>query len=138
MWELNALFLGAFLAATILPFSSEIMMITALSALPDHKNLVIAVATAGNVGGAILNWGLGRYVLRAVGQRWFPFSEKQIQNAQSRFQRYGSPCLIFSWVPVIGDPLTFIAGMMRVPLWVFFPLVLIGKMGRYAVLAYLM
>lgn len=136
MSTLLSLFLGAFLAATILPFSSEVMLATALSASHIDERLLIAVAAFGNTMGALLNWGIGRYLLHWSDRGWFPISQPQLASASVRFNKYGTWSLLLAWVPVIGDPLTFVAGMLNVRLAVFLPLVAIGKTLRYVVIGW--
>jgi len=131
MSTLLSLFLGAFLAATILPFSSEVMLATALNAGHFDKWLLVGVATLGNTMGALVNWGIGRYLLHWADRGWFPFSQRQLGQASERFNRYGAWSLLFSWIPVIGDPLTFAAGVLKVRLALFLPLVAAGKCLRY-------
>ncbi|RRJ85497.1 DedA family protein [Aestuariirhabdus litorea] len=89
-------------------------------------------ATLGNTLGSCVNWQLGRYLLHFQERRWFPFSGEQLERAQSRFNRWGLWSLLLSWVPVIGDPITFAAGVMRVRFATFLLLVLLAKGGRYA------
>lgn len=124
------LFGSAFLAATIFPFYSEILLVTLLT---QGKSvwMIWLFATAGNSLGALVNWVLGRYLLYFQDHRWFPFKAKQLSGAQRWFQRYGVWSLLFAWLPIGGDALTFIAGMMRVNFWVFFILTAIGKGLRY-------
>jgi membrane protein YqaA with SNARE-associated domain len=133
------LFLSAFIAATFLPFYSEAWLYLLLqdASSPLSVALPVLVATAGNVLGACLNWWLGRSLLRFAGRRWFYFSAAQIARAQTGFQRYGLWTLLFSWLPVVGDPLTLIAGVLRVRFGVFVLLVTAGKLARYAVVAWL-
>ncbi|MDZ7810630.1 MAG: YqaA family protein [Arhodomonas sp.] len=91
-------------------------------------------ASAGNTLGSAVNWILGRYLLHFRDRRWFPFPERALGPAQRWFQRYGVWSLLLAWAPVGGDALTFIAGLMRVPFWLFFLLTGIGKAARYAIL----
>ena len=93
-----------------------------------------ALASLGNILGACINWGLGRFCLLWQDRRWFPVSRDQLDRAGTWFSRYGVWSLLLAWVPVIGDPLTFAAGIMRVDFRLFLVLVAIGKAGRYAVL----
>jgi membrane protein YqaA with SNARE-associated domain len=128
-----SLFSVAFLAATILPAYSEILFAGMLSAGYDPLALW-AWATAGNTLGAALNWVLGRYLLHYQDRRWFPFKVDSLHRAQSWFQRYGVWSLLMAWLPIGGDALTFIAGIMRVRFVIFFVLTGIGKGARYAIL----
>lgn len=129
------LFLAAFGAATLLPLQSEAVLV-GLLALGEHPVWVlVAVASAGNVLGSWVNWLLGRYIEHWRHKRWFPVSESQLERAQRAYHRYGRWSLLLSWTPIIGDPLTLVAGVMREPLWSFMLIVAIAKTGRYVVLA---
>ena len=136
MSSLLALFASAFLAATILPFYSEIVLFKLLRDGGDPA-LLVAVATLGNTLGAVVNWGLGRYLLHFRERRWFYFNERQIESAQNWFRRYGFWSLLLAWMPIGGDALTLIAGIMRVRLWLFLLLVGCGKGLRYLSVVYL-
>jgi membrane protein YqaA with SNARE-associated domain len=131
LWAHASLFLTAFAAATFLPFSSEAALVLAIKAGAGSTAGLLTVATAGNVAGSLFNWWLGLNIRRYEGRRWFPFTPETIETASHRFRRFGIWALLLSWLPVIGDPLTFIAGVLRVPLKVFLPLVAAGKLGRY-------
>lgn len=127
------LFVSSFLAATILPFSSEIVLLALLQQGSDPAWLWL-VATLGNTLGAVVNWFLGRGLLTFQDRRWFYFSPQQIQQAQSWFDRIGKWSLLLAWVPIVGDGLTLVAGVMRVRLVFFTLLVGVGKGLRYGVL----
>jgi len=120
------LFATAFLAATILPFYSEVLLFAMLREGGNPVSLV-AVATAGNTLGAVVNWLLGVYLLHFRDRRWFYFSGAQIERAQRWYQRYGFWSLLLAWMPIGGDALTLIAGTMKVRLWLFLVLVGAGK-----------
>ncbi|WP_426417331.1 YqaA family protein [Aestuariirhabdus sp. LZHN29] len=120
----------AFLAATLVPFSSEALLATLQHRGIDPAALWIA-ATLGNTLGACLNWQLGRYLLHFSDRRWFPFDTQQLERAQLSFNRWGLWSLLLSWVPVIGDPITFAAGVMRVRFLTFVLMVLLAKGLRY-------
>ncbi len=96
---------------------------------------LILVATIGNVLGSLVNWVLGRCIERFKSRRWFPVSDEKLDRAQRMYQRLGKWSLLLSWAPVIGDPLTLLAGVMREPLLPFVALVTVAKLGRYLVLA---
>jgi len=132
-----ALFFSAFAAATLLPLQSEAVLVGLLLRDPQALFSLLLIATAGNVLGSIVNWLLGRGIEHLRDRRWFPFKQAQLDKAQQRYQRYGQWSLLLSWMPIIGDPLTLIAGIMREPFWRFVVLVTIAKAGRYAVLAVL-
>lgn len=127
-----SLFLIAFLAATLLPAYSELAFAGMLAMGYSPFSLWL-VATAGNSLGAVVNWFLGRYLLHYQDRKWFPFKGATLARSQRWFQRYGVWSLLMAWAPIGGDALTFIAGMMRIKLWLFIILVTIGKGLRYAV-----
>ena len=130
------LFLSAFGAATILPFYSEIAFIGMLEQ-GFTPFWVWLVASAGNSLGAVVNWILGRYLTRFEAKRWFPFKRETLHRSQAWFQKYGVWSLLMAWLPIGGDALTFIAGVMRVHFAVFFVLTAIGKGARYAMLYFI-
>lgn len=129
------LFTAAFAAATLIPAQSEAVLVGLLVKGSASPGMLLAVATLGNVLGSLLNWLLGRMVERLGHKRWFPVSEQQMERAQQRYHRYGRWSLLLSWVPIIGDPLTVVAGTLREPLWSFLLLVTLAKGGRYLLLA---
>ncbi|WP_191833843.1 YqaA family protein [Pseudomonas fluorescens] len=138
MWDLSAyagLFIAAFGAATLLPMQSEAVLVGLLLTGNHSVTALLLVATAGNVLGSAVNWLLGRYIEHYRHKRWFPVSDDKLDRAQQAYHRYGRWSLLLSWVPVIGDPLTMIAGVMREPFWSFLLIVLLAKATRYLVLA---
>ncbi|HWJ76317.1 MAG TPA: YqaA family protein [Kaistia sp.] len=135
MMELAGLFTAAFLAATLLPAQSEAVLIALLLKGDVAPWLLIATASAGNVLGAIINWLLGRFLEHFRHRRWFPVSETALGRAQRWYHKVGRWSLLLSWLPIVGDPLTVVAGTLRQPLWSFVLLVAIGKVGRYVILA---
>ncbi|MGP9827204.1 YqaA family protein [Ectopseudomonas khazarica] len=130
-----ALFLSALGAATLLPLQSEAVLVTLLLAGEHPAWALLLVATLGNVLGSWINWLLGRSIEHYRHQRWFPVSPARLQQAQAWYARYGRWSLLLSWMPVIGDPLTLVAGVMRERLWTFLIIVTLAKAGRYMVLA---
>ena len=132
-----SLFAISFLAATILPFSSELSLAT-LIATSDYDNLLLLiVASFGNVLGSVVNWALGSYSRNLTTKKWFPFKETQIERSSKWFRKFGKWSLLFAWVPVVGDPLTLVAGILRVKFIDFIILVAIGKVSRYLIVFYL-
>lgn len=127
------LFFSAFLAATLLPAYSELVF-AGLHAAGHDPLALLAWASAGNTLGAAVNWVMGRYLLHFQDRSWFPFKQASLGSAQRWFNRWGVWSLLLAWMPVGGDALTFIAGIMRVPFWLFFTLTAIGKTARYAIL----
>ena len=132
-----SLFAISFLAATILPFSSELSLAT-LIATSDYDNLLLlTVASFGNILGSLINWALGSYSRNLTTKKWFPFKETQIERSSKWFKKFGKWSLLFAWVPVVGDPLTLVAGILRVKFIDFIILVAIGKVSRYIFVFYL-
>ncbi|MCL4189325.1 MAG: DedA family protein [Rhodobacteraceae bacterium] len=130
----GGLFLAAFTAATLLPAQSEALVVGLL--LTDYAPwLVLAVASVGNVLGSVVNWFLGRGIERFRGRRWFPVSPAALARAEGWYRRYGRWSLLLAWAPIIGDPLTVVAGVLRETFLVFLLLVSIAKIGRYLILA---
>lgn len=129
------LFSSAFLAATVLPFYSEVVLFAMIRA-GEPAGLLLAVAAVGNTLGSVVNWVLGRYLLHFQHKKWFYFKPAQIEKMQAWFQRYGVWSLLLAWMPIGGDPLTLVAGIMRVNLWLFIVLVGIGKTLRYVAVIY--
>ena len=128
------LFTTALLAATVVPMSSE-AVIAAMSVSGDyHTGTLLVVAGVGNTLGSLINWLLGRFCLHWQDRKWFPVGPAALERATKWFNHYGLWSLLLAWTPVIGDPLTLLAGVLRVNLWIFLILVAISKFTRYAVI----
>jgi membrane protein YqaA with SNARE-associated domain len=137
MTELTAyggLFAAAFLAATIFPFQSELVLVGLLLSGDLSWPVLLAVATLGNVLGSVVNWGIGLFLLHFRDRRWFPVTPQSYARMEGWYGRWGVWSLLFAWLPVVGDPLTVVAGALRVNLGLFVVLVTLGKLGRYAAL----
>ena len=131
IWQLVGLFLLSFSAATLLPGGSEAALV-GMAALSMHSfYLLLIVASVGNTLGSVLNYGFGRLALKYQDHKWFPISRSELGKAQSWFERWGQGSLLLAWVPVIGDPLTFAAGVMRMHFGHFILLVALSKTLRY-------
>lgn len=128
------LFLTAFLAATLVPFSSEALLVAMQVSGGFPVAGLLAAASLGNTFGAVANWGLGRFCLQWRDRNWFPVKRRELDRASAWFNRYGIWSLLLAWVPVIGDPITLAAGVLRTRFLPFLLLVAISKTGRYAVL----
>ena len=131
------LFIISFLAATILPLSSEIVLTTMILTNLFEKIILLIVASFGNILGSVFNWYLGKKIMIFQDRKWFPVSPKQLNKSQKYFQKYGLWSLLLAWVPVIGDPLTLLAGVLKVRFSIFFILVSISKISRYVFILYL-
>lgn len=126
---------SAFIAATVFPLQSEAVLV-GLMLTGDHTVwLLVLVASLANTAGSVVNWWLGGVIHRYRDRRWFPASPEALARAEGWYRRWGHWSLMLSWAPIIGDPLTVIAGVLREPLWRFLILVALAKTGRYVTLA---
>ena len=130
------LFIASFLAATILPLSSELVLSALLANGLPPTSLVI-IATIGNVLGSLTNYALGYWASLGLVKKWLKLSEEEFVSAEQRFKKYGVLSLFFAWVPIIGDPLTVMAGILRIRLLWFVILVTAGKLTRYIMISYI-
>ena len=131
------LFGVAFLAATVLPAQSELGLAGLILSGEYSVPVLIGVASVGNTLGAVVNWALGRSIERYHDRKWFPASPSQLNKATRWYHKFGRWSLLLSWVPIIGDPLTLAAGVLREPLKSFLVLVVVAKTARYVVVAML-
>jgi len=134
IWPLAGLFLLAFSAATLLPGGSEAGLLAMASLSPYSTLTLLVVASTGNILGSVLNYWLGRLALHYQNRKWFPVSASQLKKAQDWFSRWGQWSVLLAWMPVIGDPITVAAGVMRMSFGLFFLLVMISKTIRYILL----
>lgn len=125
------LFLSAFGAATLLPLQSEAVLITLFAQEKYSVAVLILVASLGNVLGSCINWYLGLKIEQFKTRKWFPVSEKNMLKAEKIYQKYGFWSLFLSWMPMIGDPITLIAGLLKESFWRFLCIVTLAKTGRY-------
>jgi membrane protein YqaA with SNARE-associated domain len=129
------LFLVALGAATLLPLQSELVLAGLLASGEYSVVTLLIVASTGNILGSCVNWWLGRYIEHFRERRWFPVKPNALEKASAWYHRYGRWSLLMSWAPVIGDPLTLVAGVLREPWWSFLILVSIAKVARYLMIA---
>ncbi|MBU2490845.1 MAG: DedA family protein [Proteobacteria bacterium] len=129
---LLGLFLVSFTAATLVPLSSE-GAVAALAASGFDPVLVLVTATAGNSLGALVNYFVGKWGGRFVFSRWIRVPESALNRAERTYGKYGAPVLFLAWLPVVGDPLTVAAGVLKVKLPAFLFWVILGKAFRYGV-----
>ncbi|MDB2371518.1 DedA family protein [Alphaproteobacteria bacterium] len=127
----------SFLAATILPFSSEVVLTTMYLSNSFETYFLLIFASIGNIMGSITNWYLGKKITLFQNRKWFPVSREQLKRSRKYFQKYGLWSLLLAWVPIIGDPLTLLAGVLKVRFSIFFVLVSISKISRYVFILYL-
>ena len=137
-WGHWGLFLSAFLSATLLPGSSEVLLAGLLLSGTHSKWNLLFWATLGNVLGSLLNREFGDGILRGRGAKWLGITQQRWSQAEGWFQKYGHWSLLLAWLPVIGDPLTIVAGALGISRTRFLILVTLGKAVRYWILIYLM
>ncbi len=133
----GGLFLTAMAAGSILPVQSEAILVGMMLLDEWSVWLLILVAGLGNTAGSVINWQMGRTLEHYKDRKWFPASAAQLERAHRWYDKYGRASLLLSWVPLFGDGLTVIAGVMEEKLSVFTAIVFAGKLSRYIVLAYL-
>jgi membrane protein YqaA with SNARE-associated domain len=126
-----SIFAAAFVSATLFPTASEILLLK--MAMAGHSDILFLLifASFGNILGSVVNWALGFFFSQLANKRWFPMRASSLAIASNWFNKFGIWTLIFSWVPFVGDPLTFLAGVLRVNFFKFIILVSIGKIFRY-------
>lgn len=131
----GGLFLAAMAAGSILPMQSEAVLAGLI--LTDNYMIaaLVMVATVGNVAGSTINWFLGGSIEHFKDRKWFPVKDAGLARAQAWYHRYGRWTLLLSWAPLVGDPLTVVAGFMREPIVPFLILVTIAKFVRYVMVA---
>ncbi len=131
-WSLWGLFFSAFLSSTLLPGGSEVMVAVLASKEESDRVLLVAVASVGNTLGGMSSWLIGRlFALRYSVQR---LRKEEHRRALERIQRWGSPVLLLSWLPVIGDPLCVAAGWLRINVFLALCFIAVGKTARYVVI----
>ncbi len=133
---LPGLFLLSFLAATILPIGSEWLLILLLMQGLSPSDVVLT-ASLGNFLGACTTYLLGRWGADSLLRHLLRIDDNQLLRAKNFYARYGIWSLLLSWLPIIGDPLCLLAGLLRLQFYRFTLLVFIGKFSRYATLAFL-
>lgn len=135
MIALGGLFLAAFLAATPIPFQSELVFL-GLQAAGWGAFALVVVASIGNTLGSCVTYALGRWLADQRDHRWFPLTPAQMTRAEGWWARWGLWLLLLSWAP-FGDMIVALSGVLRVRFPVFLALVAIAKTGRYIVLGWL-
>ena len=126
-----SIFAASFVSATLFPTASEILLLKMAMAGHSDILLLLIFASFGNILGSVVNWVLGFFSSQLTNKRWFPIRASALALASNWFNKFGMWTLIFSWVPFVGDPLTFLAGVLKVNLFKFIILVSIGKIFRY-------
>jgi len=129
-----SLFFSALISSTLFPGGSEALLLYRLHEGGSAFALVM-IATIGNVLGSLITYAMGRLGSSAIHKKWLRMDEQKIERAESWFTRYGQPSLLLAWLPIVGDPLCLVAGLLRSPLLWFVVLVSVGKLARYTLLA---
>ncbi|WP_292462082.1 YqaA family protein [Methanolobus sp.] len=131
-----SLFITSFLASTVLPLGSEALVILLIKS--NHNfYAVVLLATVGNYLGACTTYYLGLKGRSGVIEKYLSISKKELEKADRWFTRYGSYALLFTWLPLIGDAITAVGGLLKLDFRVFSLYVFTGKFVRYLALAYL-
>jgi membrane protein YqaA with SNARE-associated domain len=136
-WGLVGLFLASFLAATILPFSSEAVL-AALTLGPWSGMSLLLVASVGNTLGGLTNYGIGRWVPEGALVRWFRIDPAQGERWRALVHRRGAWAALLCWMPVIGDAIAIALGLFRAPFVPSAMFMFLGKAVRYAIVIGLM
>jgi len=134
--EYISIFFLSFLAATIIPFSSEVGLFSYMALGKFNNELLLIFASFGNILGSCANYILGLFIIKFKTKSWFPYKDNQILKATNWFNRFGVYSLFFAFLPIVGDPLTLIAGIFRVSFLKFIILVSLGKILRYLLIYY--
>ncbi len=133
------LFLLALISSTLFPGGSEAYLLYRLQETQSNAFALVAIASIGNILGSVITYYMGR-LAQHLGhdaiERRFRISAAHISQAEAHFQRYGLFALLFAWLPIIGDPLCLVAGLLRYSIVYFILIVSLGKIARYAILAW--
>ncbi|MHB1236748.1 MAG: YqaA family protein [Gallionella sp.] len=121
--SLLSLFISSFLAATLLPGGSEAVLFAVIKAYPETLWIALTVATIGNTLGGMVTFGMG----------WLLPQTQQLKHVQ-KVRHYGTPALLFAWLPLVGDALCLAAGWLRLNWWQAALFMAIGKFARYWVI----
>ena len=133
MSDLIVMFSGAFLAATLLPGGSEVLLVALLNKVPQAWLVLVAVASIGNTLGAMTSFYLGR--LGRFAKSPEALSEGKHVKALTLIERYGVWSFLLSWAPIIGDILCLLAGWLKLPMLPALSMIFIGKTVRYLMVA---
>ncbi|MDX8388432.1 MAG: YqaA family protein [Ghiorsea sp.] len=130
-----ALFASALISSTLFPGGSEALLLFRLEN-NQHVLMLVLMATFGNVLGSIITYGMGRYGLK-LSHRWLQTPEEKLKRAEHQFNRFGKIVLLFAWLPIIGDPLCLVAGILRYHFLWFVVFITLGKLARYTFIVWL-
>ena len=126
-----SLFIFCLSLGTFFPFASETFLATQLLSEKYNVFLLIFFASLGNILGSVISWLFGYFVNFFIKKPWFPINNYLLQKGTAIFKKYGKWSLLLSWVPFIGDPIAFAAGILKYNILFFLIFVSIGKVARY-------
>jgi membrane protein YqaA with SNARE-associated domain len=129
--DLWGLFVSAFISSTLLPGGSEVVLAVLAHQGARDLPLLLAVATTGNILGGMSSWAIGRLLPARRLDR------PAYRRAVERIRRWGSPALLLSWLPIVGDPLCVAGGWLRIHWLMALVMIAAGKAARYAVILFL-
>lgn len=131
-WGYIGLFVVTFLSSSVVPLTSEVLLIL-MQRMGYNVWWVLGVATVGNYCGSLTTYGIGRFGGSRLLEKYVHPKPERMARARQLYARYGGPILFFSFIPIIGDALTFVAGVLQGNLWTFTFWVALGKWVRFAV-----
>ncbi len=127
---LLGLFIGTFLAATVLPFSSDALYVAVLAATENPVGCLV-VGTVGNWLGSVVTYWMGRIGRWEWIEKWFRVKKETLEKQKAKVDRYGVWLALLAWVPVIGDVIAIALGFYRTRPWATMFLLLVGKFARF-------
>jgi membrane protein YqaA with SNARE-associated domain len=130
------LFLASFLASTVLPLGSEALLLLLINEGFDPISVVV-VASVGNYCGACTTYYIGLVGRRDLIEKYLSIPQQRLDDAEKWFTKYGAYSLLFTWIPIIGDAITAMGGIMKLDFKIFSVFVFLGKFLRYALVAYM-
>ncbi len=136
MSVLISLFFSCFLAATILPFSSEAFVALALLNGEHATWVIVVIATLGNTLGGMTGYYLGYLGKTEWLKKWFRIEASSYERFTALAQKYGFWLALLGWLPIVGDPITVLLGFLKTKSLPTFSCLLVGKLLRYLVVAY--
>lgn len=130
------LFLGSFLAATVVPFSSDVLLVGMLFA-GGEPILTVTIATIGNWLGGLTSYWLGWLGKTEWLERWFRVKPETIERHKSKVERWGAWLALLTWLPIVGDLFAIVLGFYKAPFWPSALWMFVGKCGRFVIWALL-
>lgn len=135
-WGYWGLFIGSFVAGSVLPFSSEAVLVACVGALGLDPVICILAATAGNVSGGMTCYWMGHLGNMEWIEKYFHVSKEKLDRAERFVQGRGALMAFFAFIPILGTAISIVLGMMRANIWIVLIAMAVGKILRYALLAW--